>query len=96
MSKQHGLRHHILKLAIGFFVAAVTPCNGVALASEMPAALSAPAIEHIDGGLNHGLQLDQSGVGDAQPPTAGGGPAETDLMLVTRQSCRLSFGNTPL
>jgi hypothetical protein len=95
MSKQYGRCYCIVFLAIGF-IAAVTPFMGAALGSEIQTTLSAPRIESVDGGRNYGLQQKQPVAADAQPPAAGDGLPETDLMLVTRQSCRVSFGNTPL
>lgn len=95
MSRQYGRCYCIVILAVGFLTAAAH-CIGDAFGSEMQATLSAPTIENVDGGRNYGLQPKQAGAGDAQLPAAGGGPPETDLMLVTWQSCRVSVGNTPL
>lgn len=95
MSKLDGQCYRIVVLALGF-VAGVTACVGSALGSGTPGALSAPTIEHFDDGRSPEMQLKQPGTGDSESSTAGGGPRETDLMLVTRQSCRLPFGQTPL
>lgn len=95
MLKLHGQCYCIVILAVGFIVA-LTFGTGAALGSDMHATVSAPTIESVDGGHSHGLQLKPPEALDAAPPANGGGPPETDLMLVTGQSCRLSLGNTPL
>ena len=95
MPKQYGQFHCIIILAVSFIVA-LTLCNGAAFGSEMHASVPAPTIESVDSGQNHGLQLKPPKALDARPVAIGAGPPETDLMLVTRQSCRISLGNTPL
>jgi hypothetical protein len=92
MPKRHGYRIVILA---GVFLAAVTPAIETAFGSETPAALSAPTIEHVDDGRSGGLELKPPAAQDVRPPTADGLP-DTNLILVTRQSCRLSLGNAPL
>jgi hypothetical protein len=91
MSKQDGQCCYVIILAVGF-VAALMPCIAAA-GSEMPANLSAPVIERLDDGP---MQLKQPGGEDVQTPAPSVGPPATELLLVTRQSCRIPLGSTPL
>jgi hypothetical protein len=95
MPKLHGQYYWIVILAVGF-IAAMTFGTGAAFGSDMHATVSAPAIVSVDGGHGHGRQLKPQEASDAGTPAIGSGPPETDLMLVTGQSCSLSLGNTPL
>lgn len=95
MPEQHGQCYWIVILAVGFF-ATLTLRTDAAFGGDMHATVSAPAIENVDGGHSHGLPLKPPEVLDGGPPANSSGPPETDLMLVTGQSCRLSPGNPPL
>jgi hypothetical protein len=94
MPKQHGQCYFAI-LAVGF-MAALTLRTDAAFGSEMRATVPAPVIESVDGAHNRGLQLQPLETADARPLANGTGPPETDLMLVTRQSCNTSLGDTPL
>lgn len=69
---------------------------GAAFAAGLPAALSAPTIEHVDGDRSRELQPEQQEAAEQRGLAAGGGQSDTELLLVSRLSCSLPFQSAPL
>ena len=70
--------------------------TGAAIASGPSVALPPPTIEHVDGGLERGPQSEPQGFVAPQAPATGSGLSDTELLLVTRRSCRLPSQVAPL
>jgi hypothetical protein len=96
MSKPHSISHCIIIMLVGF-VAAMTFHLGTASGEQGAETLSAPTIEPV-GSLhrNGALRLKQPDARDSMSLTAGGASSETELMLVSGQSCGLPLQHTPL
>jgi hypothetical protein len=95
MSRQHGLRYYIVLLAFGI-VASVVTWVGAALGSGLAGIRSAPVIEPVDSALSSGLRLKPSGTAEVRSPLKDDSLPETEFFLVTRQSCQVPLGKTPL
>jgi hypothetical protein len=96
MSRQHGQSYCIVFMLVAWGVT-MTLFIGSAFGSGMADTLSAPTIEHFDGGgQTRGLQLKQPAAVGSKPLLTGSGPPATELLLVTRQSCRLPLQNAAL
>jgi len=69
---------------------------GAAFAADLPAALSAPAIEHVDGDRSRELRPKKQEPAEHRALATGGGQSDTELLLVSRLSCSLPFQSAPL
>jgi hypothetical protein len=96
MSKPHSISHCIIPMLVGF-VAAMTLHLGVAFGDQGGATLSAPAIERVGAPHRTGaLRLKPPDAMDSMSLTTGGAPSETEIMLVSGQSCGRPLQQSPL